>query len=119
MKKNIVRLLTEKVSTTELQLGTKLVEHLHLYNEVAEQNQIVLLYFYLFLYNPLRSRFLKSDFGACTIVCSRPTVLMIVGVNGGGKTTTIGKLIYVLSSSNCRNPPDNHVRNDETQTCVF
>lgn len=45
LKKNIVRLLTERVSTTELQLGT-----------------------------------------------SRPAVLMIVGVNGGGKTTTIGKL---------------------------
>jgi fused signal recognition particle receptor len=45
LKKNIVKLLTEKVSSTELQLGT-----------------------------------------------SRPAVLMIVGVNGGGKTTTIGKL---------------------------
>ncbi|KAG0626659.1 hypothetical protein M758_2G141600 [Ceratodon purpureus] len=45
LKKNIVRLLTDKVSTTELQLGTR-----------------------------------------------RPAVLMIVGVNGGGKTTTIGKL---------------------------
>ncbi|KAG0587496.1 hypothetical protein KC19_2G168600 [Ceratodon purpureus] len=45
LKKNIVKLLTDKVSSTELQLGTR-----------------------------------------------RPAVLMIVGVNGGGKTTTIGKL---------------------------
>lgn len=27
-------------------------------------------------------------------VCSRPAVIMIVGVNGGGKTTTIGKFKY-------------------------
>lgn len=27
-------------------------------------------------------------------VCSRPAVIMIVGVNGGGKTTTIGKCKY-------------------------
>lgn len=45
LKKNIFKLLTERVTTTELQLGN-----------------------------------------------SRPAVLMIVGVNGGGKTTTLGKL---------------------------
>ncbi|BBN13731.1 fused signal recognition particle receptor [Marchantia polymorpha subsp. ruderalis] len=47
LKANILNLLTQKVTTTELQLGT-----------------------------------------------SRPAVIMIVGVNGGGKTTTIGKLAH-------------------------
>ncbi|CAM6089725.1 unnamed protein product [Calypogeia fissa] len=49
LKANIVKLLTQKISNTDLQLGT-----------------------------------------------SRPAVIMIVGVNGGGKTTTIGKLAFRL-----------------------
>ncbi|KAJ7531944.1 hypothetical protein O6H91_14G065900 [Diphasiastrum complanatum] len=49
LKKNIVTLLTQKVSSSELQLGTR-----------------------------------------------RPAVIMIVGVNGGGKTTTLGKLAHRL-----------------------
>jgi len=55
LKKIIVRLLTEKVSTTELQLGQ-----------------------------------------------SRPSVIMIVGVNGGGKTTTIGKLAHRFNKENVK-----------------
>ncbi|CAM6045031.1 unnamed protein product [Sphagnum compactum] len=55
LKKIIVRLLTEKVSTTELQLGQ-----------------------------------------------SRPAVIMIVGVNGGGKTTTIGKLAHRFNKENVK-----------------
>eukprot|EP00897_Mesotaenium_endlicherianum_P009951 jgi/Mesen1/8985/ME000056S08384 len=47
LKENIVQLLTSKVASTELNLGTK-----------------------------------------------KPAVIMVVGVNGGGKTTTIGKLAH-------------------------
>jgi fused signal recognition particle receptor len=50
-----VRLLTENVSSTELQLGQ-----------------------------------------------SRPAVIMIVGVNGGGKTTTIGKLAHRFKNENVK-----------------
>jgi fused signal recognition particle receptor len=50
-----VRLLTENVSSTELQLGQ-----------------------------------------------SRPAVIMIVGVNGGGKTTTIGKLAHRFNNENVK-----------------
>ncbi|CAK9234947.1 unnamed protein product [Sphagnum troendelagicum] len=55
LKRIIVRLLTENVSSTELQLGQ-----------------------------------------------SRPAVIMIVGVNGGGKTTTIGKLAHRFKNENVK-----------------
>ncbi|CAM6025464.1 unnamed protein product [Sphagnum balticum] len=55
LKRIIVRLLTENVSSTELQLGQ-----------------------------------------------SRPAVIMIVGVNGGGKTTTIGKLAHRFNNENVK-----------------
>jgi fused signal recognition particle receptor len=58
LKRIIVRLLTENVSSTELQLGQ-----------------------------------------------SRPAVIMIVGVNGGGKTTTIGKLAHRFKNENVKVPP--------------
>jgi signal recognition particle GTPase len=58
LKRIIVRLLTENVSSTELQLGQ-----------------------------------------------SRPAVIMIVGVNGGGKTTTIGKLAHRFKNENVKVTP--------------
>jgi flagellar biosynthesis GTPase FlhF len=88
LKKNIVRLLTERVSTTELQLGTRFVEYLHPYN-LKFSNSVVLsiILFYFITFD-------HELFWLPKIVCSRPAVLMIVGVNGGGKTTTIGKFKF-------------------------
>ena len=81
MKKNVLDLLTRKGSKTDLQLGFRSESTLNIdFNVVMNHFGCALIVIDVeisFLFN-------KN-------VIRKPAVIMIVGVNGGGKTTSLGK----------------------------
>lgn len=75
MKKSVLDLLTKKGAKTELKLGFRFVGF-HDYWIFS----IFMIFFSGFL--------VFITHYVC--VCRKPAVIMIVGVNGGGKTTSLG-----------------------------
>ncbi|XP_077248533.1 signal recognition particle receptor protein, chloroplast (FTSY) isoform X1 [Tasmannia lanceolata] len=79
LKKNVLDFLTSKGNKTELQLGYR-------FSFII----LLVLDFFIFLL------VLPTLFVFLTV--RKPAVIMVVGVNGGGKTTSLGKLAHRLKN---------------------